>query len=96
MRQALLTREYARITWVCAIFILGYVGVEVILSGWIVTFMIRVRGGQPFSSGMVAMGFWLGITVGRVLLGFLTPRIGEKLAIMVSGKWGLHSVELPS
>ncbi|KAN0086410.1 Major facilitator superfamily domain containing protein [Elaphomyces granulatus] len=83
MRQALLTREYGRINWVCAIFILGYVGAEVILSGWIVTFMIRVRGGEAFSSGMVATGFWLGITLGRVLLGFVTPRIGEKLAIML-------------
>lgn len=32
---------------------------------------------------MSATGFWLGITVGRVILGFVTPRIGEKLAIMV-------------
>ncbi|KAJ9481891.1 hypothetical protein VN97_g11564 [Penicillium thymicola] len=64
-------------------FLLGYVGVEVALGGWIVTFMIRVRQGSAFASGMTATGFWLGITVGRVVLGFVTPRVGEKVAISV-------------
>ena len=73
----------ARVTWLCALFLLGYVGIEVALGGWIVEFMIRVRHGAAFASGMTATGFWLGITVGRVVLGFVTPRIGEKLAIAV-------------
>lgn len=30
---------------------------------------------------MTVTGFWLGITIGRVVLGFITGRIGEKLAI---------------
>lgn len=45
--------------------------------------MIRVRNGSAFASGMTATGFWLGITVGRVILGFVTARVGEKLAIAV-------------
>ena len=45
--------------------------------------MIRVRDGMPFSSGMTATGFWLGITLGRVSLGFLTPRLGERLAVSI-------------
>lgn len=69
--------------WLSALFLLGYVGVEVALGGWIVTFMIRVRHGAAFASGMTATGFWLGITVGRLVLGFVTPRIGEKLAIAI-------------
>ncbi|CAI7677742.1 hypothetical protein N7533_003379 [Penicillium manginii] len=81
LRTALFTRPSARVTWLCAAFLLGYVGVEVALGGWIVTFMIRVRNGGAFASGMTATGFWLGITVGRILLGFVTPRVGEKLAI---------------
>ncbi|RYP86601.1 hypothetical protein DL769_000669 [Monosporascus sp. CRB-8-3] len=43
----------------------------------------RVRNGDAFASGMTATGFWLGITVGRVLLGFVTPRIGVKFAVTV-------------
>ncbi|KAL1970578.1 hypothetical protein VTN77DRAFT_4222 [Rasamsonia byssochlamydoides] len=84
MKEALFSQEASRVTWLCAAFLLGYVGVEVALGGWIVTFMIRVREGAPFASGITATGFWIGITVGRVVLGFITPRIGEKLAISVS------------
>lgn len=84
MREALMRMPAARVTWLCAAFLLCYVGVEVALGGWIVTFMIDVRHGAPFASGMSATGFWLGLTVGRVVLGFVTPRLGERLAIMVS------------
>lgn len=90
LRAALLKLPAARVTWLCALFLLGYVGSEVALGGWIVTFMIRIRHGAPFASGMTATGFWLGITVGRLILGFVTPRIGEKLAISVGIKAHMH------
>lgn len=83
MKEALWTRPAARVTWLCALFLAGYVGVEVALGGWITTFMLRVRHGSPFASGMTATGFWLGMTIGRVILGFITPRIGESLAILI-------------
>jgi fucose permease len=83
MGEALFHRPAARVTWLCAAFLAGYVGVEVALGGWITAFMLRVRHGTPFASGMVATGFWLGMTVGRVILGFVTPRIGETLAILI-------------
>ena len=83
MKEALIRMPFARITWICALFLLGYVGIEVALGGWIVKFMLEVRKGGDFASGMVATGYWMGITVGRVILGFVTPRIGEKLAIIV-------------
>lgn len=69
------------VTWICAFFLLCYVGVEVSLGGWIVTFMLRVRHGAAFQSGLVLTGFWLGITCGRVALGFVTGKLGEKIAI---------------
>ncbi|GAB7350687.1 hypothetical protein MBLNU459_g1249t1 [Dothideomycetes sp. NU459] len=83
MKEALLTMPSARVTWLCALFLLGYVGIEVALGGWVVTFMIRERSASKFASGMTATGFWLGITVGRLVLGFVTPRIGEKLSIAI-------------
>lgn len=63
-----------RVTWICSIFLAIYAGAEVGLGGWIVTFMINVRHGSPFDSGVTATGFWLGITLGRMILGFVTPR----------------------
>lgn len=71
------------ITWLVALFLLGYVGAEVSLGGWIVTFMLRVRHAEAFSAGLTVTFFWLGLTCGRVLLGFITGRIGEKLAVTV-------------
>ena len=83
MKEAVMRLPYARVTWCCSIFFLGYVGIEVALGGWIVKFMLEVRKGEDFASGMTATGFWMGITMGRLVLGFVTPRIGEKLAIAV-------------
>jgi fucose permease len=71
------------VVWLVAMFLLGYVGAEVSLGGWIVTFMLKVRDAEPFLAGLTATFFWLGLTVGRVVLGFVTGRIGEKLAITV-------------
>jgi fucose permease len=84
MVEALIRAPNARVTWLCALFLLGYVGVEVALGGWIVKFMLEVRKGGDFASGMTATGFWMGVTVGRIVLGFITPKLGEKMAIAVS------------
>lgn len=106
LKEALLRMPAARVTWLCAAFLLCYVGVEVALGGWIVKFMIEVRNGEPFASGMTATGFWLGITVGRVVLGFITPLLGERLAVMVCDGFSLctlspvaepsHQIYLPA
>lgn len=74
-----------KVTLLTSVFLLIYVGIEVSIGGWIVTFMLRVRKGTPFASGMTSMGFWLGITVGRFVLGFVTARLfrTEKHAVAV-------------
>jgi fucose permease len=79
------TRRVLRepLTWLVALFLLGYVGVEVSLGGWIVTFMLKVRNADPFPAGLTVTFFWLALTIGRVILGFVTGRIGEKTAITI-------------
>ncbi|KOC17060.1 bypass of stop codon protein [Aspergillus flavus AF70] len=83
LRDALFTRPAARVSWLSSFVLLFYVGVEVTVGGWIVTIMMEVRHAAPFPSGMTATGFWLGITAGRVVLGFVTARLGEKLATTI-------------
>ncbi|KAI1630896.1 putative MFS transporter [Biscogniauxia mediterranea] len=83
LKEALFKCPSARVAWLCALFWLGYVCIEVALGGWIVEYMLQVRQGEQFASGMTATGFWLGLAIGRFILGFVTPRIGEKLAIMI-------------
>ncbi|KAF4611885.1 hypothetical protein D9613_003751 [Agrocybe pediades] len=60
-----------------AFFALMYVGVEVTIGGWIVTYIINVRGGGT-TSGYVSSGFWGGITIGRVALLWVNKKIGAK------------------
>ncbi|MCJ1474729.1 hypothetical protein MMC13_003389 [Lambiella insularis] len=84
----------SRVVWICAVFLLIYVGIEVAVGGWVVSFMGTVRGSTPFAAGMAETGFWLGITIGRLVLGFVTGRIGEKLAVMIylALATGLHLI----
>ncbi|PYH80450.1 MFS general substrate transporter [Aspergillus uvarum CBS 121591] len=72
-----------KVTWICAAFLFLYGGIEVAIGGWIVVFMTTVRHGGAFESGLAETGFWLGITVGRFVLGFVSPRIGERLSIAI-------------
>ncbi|KAH8424247.1 uncharacterized protein LDX57_013056 [Aspergillus melleus] len=83
LRRALFQRPYAWVTWTCASYILVYMGVEVTIGGWTVTYMLRVRHADLFASDMAATGFWLGLTCGRFILGFVTSRLGQALAITV-------------
>ncbi|GAA5864112.1 hypothetical protein JCM8547_005138 [Rhodosporidiobolus lusitaniae] len=64
------------------LFIFQYVGSEVSMGGWIVTFLVDNRGGGP-DSGYVASGYWLGIVVGRLVFVPVTAFIGERRATLV-------------
>ncbi|PFH60355.1 hypothetical protein XA68_11097 [Ophiocordyceps unilateralis] len=71
------------VTWLCAFFFFTYMGAEVGLGGWIVTFMLRVRHASPFAAGLSGSGFWAGMALGRASLGFVTERFGERLCLTV-------------
>ncbi|KAG8895850.1 hypothetical protein FRC00_006805 [Tulasnella sp. 408] len=65
-----------------AFFILVYVGIEVSIGGWIVTFLIRRRGGGP-STGYVSSGFFGGLMVGRVILLPVNQKLGKQRVIYI-------------
>ncbi|KUJ19598.1 MFS transporter-like protein [Mollisia scopiformis] len=79
------TREALKnkLTWIFALFIFGYMGAEISLGGWIVTFMANVRHANAFASGATATGFWAGMTVGRLGLSFLTAKLGEWKSVIL-------------
>ena len=64
-----------------ALFIFAYQGAEVSISGWIISFLISNRHGNPSAVGYVTSGFWAGITLGRFLLSHPAYKIGEKLFV---------------
>ncbi|KAF7977329.1 hypothetical protein HWV62_4107 [Athelia sp. TMB] len=65
-----------------ACFIFAYVGVEVTIGGWIVTFIIDVRGGGA-SSGYISAGFFGGLMVGRVALLWVNKKVGERRVLFI-------------
>jgi fucose permease len=67
-----------KLVWLLAVALFLYIGSEVTLSGWISTFMINIRHGNPEKMGYVTTGFWIGITLGRVVLGFVNGRIKKE------------------
>ena len=54
-----------------------------ICGGWTTTYMMEVRHGNPNTMGYVSTGFWTGIAVGRIVLGFISGKIGH-LELMVA------------
>ncbi|OBZ88573.1 Bypass of stop codon protein 6 [Choanephora cucurbitarum] len=72
---------FNKVTLICAVYILVYVGVEVTLGGWGYTFLREGRGGDKVDMARVVSGYWAGLASGRILLGYLSSRFGEKLMI---------------
>jgi fucose permease len=67
-----------RVTPVCSVFLLFYVGTEVTFGSWSFSFLTEVRGGNPVQLAQVTSGYWAGLTFGRIFLGAITARFGEK------------------
>ncbi|KAK0495180.1 MFS general substrate transporter [Armillaria luteobubalina] len=65
-----------------AVFALIYIGTEVTLGGWIVTFIINEREGGK-SAGYVSSGFFGGLTLGRLCLIWFSKKVGEHRVVFV-------------
>ncbi|KAI9027497.1 major facilitator superfamily domain-containing protein [Phycomyces nitens] len=69
------------VTILSAGYILIYVGVEVIMGAWGYTFLTEGRHGDKEMMGHVTAGYWGGLAIGRLVLGYLAGRLGEKRTI---------------
>ncbi|RUS33757.1 major facilitator superfamily MFS_1 [Jimgerdemannia flammicorona] len=92
-----------RVTYLGALFLLAYVGVEVTIGGWVYSFLTEIRGGDTVRMGPLVSLYWLGLTFGRVVLGWVTGKFGEKrmiylyLVVTVGGVlvvWLVETVEV--
>ncbi len=69
------------VVWLAALFLLFYVGTEVSLGVWSFSFLLQERHGQILFSGWMVSGYWIGLTLGRLLLGRVAQRIGNRRLI---------------
>lgn len=81
-----------KVVFLGSAFLLSYVGSEVAIGGWMVTFLTKTRHGTAFASGIATSGFWAGLTVGRFVLGFATARLFKSVKLAVSCYLGLSIV----
>lgn len=70
----------ARVVWASLLFISLYTGSETGEAGWVVSFLMRERGGGSMS-GYASAAFYAGLTSSRVMLLPLTAYLAEKRAI---------------
>lgn len=56
------------------------IGVEVSISGWLTTYLVRERGANA-NAGFAVTGFWGGMTVGRIVLIPFTNKVGYQFSI---------------
>ncbi|KAI2624336.1 MFS general substrate transporter [Hypoxylon sp. NC1633] len=81
--SAMLRAFKSKVVLLGAIFIFAYQGAEVSISGWVISFLIATRNGEPSAVGYVTAGFWGGITLGRFALSPIGHKIGEKLFVYI-------------
>ncbi|TDL25165.1 MFS general substrate transporter [Rickenella mellea] len=73
-----------KVVHLLAFWCLVYVGVEVSIGGWTVTYIIQDRGGGP-SAGCISSGFFGGLMVGRIALLWVNRKVGERRAVLIYG-----------
>ncbi len=77
-------------TWISLLLFFIYTGCELVLGYWAYTLLTESRGVAPAAAGLVTGSYWATFTLGRVLAGLYTKRIG--LHALVLGSLGLALV----
>jgi len=70
--------------WILAVLLLIYIGTEVGFSGWLTVYMITGSSMAPASAALILSGFWLALTLGRVLGTALGMRLTSAQLLMIS------------
>jgi fucose permease len=70
-----------RAAWLGALFLFFYVGSEISMGNWSFSFLTEERHGSTLISGWAVSGYWLGLTLGRLTMGSLARRIGNRRLI---------------
>lgn len=82
-RQGIYRVVRYRAVWMCAAYLLVYVGTESSISSWIIVFMTRARHVRPALANLCSTGFWTGMAIGRLVLGPLTEKTGVRRAVTI-------------
>src|SRR5690606_12545911 len=70
--------------WLNVLLFFIYTGAEVILGVWGYTLLTEARGVSPAAAGLWAGSYWAMFTVGRMIAGLYTRRIGAQTLVLGS------------
>lgn len=70
-----------RVVWLAAFFLLFYVGTEVSMGNWSFSYLTEYRHRPDVLSGWTVSGYWLGLTLGRLILPRFAKRYGNRRLI---------------
>jgi fucose permease len=73
----------APLLWALGLLVLVYVGTEISMSGWTATYIQRTTTFDAAAGALVTAGFWLAITVGRVLGALLGARMAPNRLLLI-------------
>ncbi len=71
------------VVWLAALFLLLYVGVEVSIGSWTFSFLTERRGLGTLIAGWLVSSYWSGLTLGRLVLGSVTRKLGNLLMVQL-------------
>lgn len=74
----------SRMVWLFGAFLLVYVGVEASFGHWAYSVQVMARSTPPLLAGYGVSAYWLGLTVGRFLLGYGLRSLGAIRTITLS------------
>jgi fucose permease len=66
-----------------AIFLAVYVGLEISVGDWGFSFLVAGRSLPALLAGYTVSGYWLGLTLGRFLIGPFAARVGWSAATLI-------------
>ncbi|GHO48139.1 MFS transporter [Ktedonospora formicarum] len=66
-----------RVVQFAIFFLIFYGGVEVALGSWSYSFLTGARLALPLYASWMVSGYWLGLTGGRIVLGWFSQRVGN-------------------
>lgn len=72
------------VVWVAGLLLMVYVGTEVAIGNWAYSVQTLSRDTPPQLAGYSLSAYWLGLTLGRLSLGKVMPRLGTKRLIDLS------------
>lgn len=71
--------------WLSALVFLLYTGLEVAAGQWSYTLLTTSRGMDATSAGQAVSLYWAGLTLGRILTGFIANRVTPALLLRFAG-----------